>query len=406
MRARAVPSRNWWVSVSSRIYLDHAATTPLSPTVFEAMKPYLLSHFGNASSIHGEARGPKAAIKRARNMVARHFCVAPGEIYFTSSGTESVNWALKGVAFAHGGKGRHIVTTAVEHHAALHALDFLTRQGFEVTYLPVDEAGVVSLTALEKALRRDTILVSVMAANNEIGTIQPLKAIGDLCRERDILFHTDAVQMAGVMPMDLQALGIDLMSLSAHKFYGPKGVGALYVRGGVPIENLLHGGSQERGRRGGTENTAGIVGLAKALEEIREHAKEWKRVEKLRDYVIEELLSLEDARLNGATGEGRLPGNIHMSFRHVDGEALLMALDLQGIAASSGSACTSGAIEPSHVLQALGLQEQVARGSIRLTLGLENTQEEIEKAVSAMKAIVPQLRRFQETRRPDSDRNE
>lgn len=392
--------------MSSRIYLDHAATTPLSATVLEEMQPYLLSLYGNASSIHGEARGPKAAIKRARNRVARHFGVAPGEIYFTSSGTESVNWALKGVAYAHAGKGRHIITTAIEHHAVLHALDFLARQGFEVTRLPVDEVGVVSLEALENALRKDTILVSVMAANNEIGTLQPLAEIGALCRTKGILFHTDAVQTAGVMSMDLQVLGIDLLSLSAHKFYGPKGVGALYVRGGVPIENLLHGGSQERGRRGGTENTPGIVGLAKALEESRQHEEDWKRVEKLRDYVIEELLSMEGARLNGARGTRRLPGNINMSFRDVDGEALLMALDLQGIAASSGSACTSGAIEPSHVLQALGLPERDARGSIRLTLGLENSQEEIEKAVSTMKAILPQLRRFQETRRPDSDRNE
>ena len=377
-----------------RIYLDNAATTAVSPEVLEAMLPYFTQVSGNASSIHGYGREAKRAIENARRQVMRALnAAAPQEIYFTSGGTESDNWAIKGAALAIG-KG-HIVTTAIEHHAVLHTCQWLEKQGYTVTYLPVDEYGRVTAAQVEAALREDTILVSVMAANNEVGTIQPIAEIGALCRARGVLFHTDAVQAAGAIPLDVQAMNIDLLSISGHKLHGPKGAGVLYVRRGVKIDNLLHGGAQERGFRAGTENVPAIVGLGKAVELAQEHlAQNAAQVMRLRDKLISGLMErVPGAKLNGHPTE-RLPNNVNISFDRVEGEALLLRLDLVGVAGSSGSACTSGAIDPSHVLLALGLTPAQANGALRLTLSTDTTEEEIDAVLDILPPIVEDLRRM------------
>lgn len=377
-----------------RIYLDNAATTACAPEVVEAMLPYFTQTFGNASSIHAFGREAKRAIEAARRQVARALNAAvPQEIIFTAGGSESDNWAIKGAAFARQGKGRHIITTAIEHHAVLHTCEWLEKQGFEVTYLPVDADGKVSAADVEKALRQDTILVSVMAANNEIGTIQPIAEIGAVCRARGILFHTDAVQAVGAIPLDVQAMNIDLLSLSAHKFHGPKGVGALYVRKGVRLDNLVHGGAQERGFRAGTENLPGIIGLGKAMELADANlAENARRMIRLRDRLIAGIMErIPDVRLNGHPTD-RLPNNCNLSFKYIEGEALLLRLDLAGIAGSSGSACTSGTLDPSHVLLAIGLPHAIAHGSLRLTLGADTTDADIDAVLERLPPIVSDLR--------------
>ena len=377
-----------------RIYLDNAATTAVSPEVMEAMLPYFTEVYGNASSIHGFGREAKRAIETARRQVMKALNVAaPQEIYFTAGGTESDNWAIKGVALMKG--SGHIITTAIEHHAVLHTCQWLEKQGFDVTYLPVDEYGRVTAAQVEKALREDTILVSVMAANNEVGTIQPIGEIGALCREHGVLFHTDAVQAVGVLPIDVQAMNIDLLSLSGHKLHGPKGAGALYVRKGVKIDTLLHGGAQERGFRAGTENVPAIVGLGKAVEIAQANlADNVARMTALRQCLIDGLMArVPGTRLNGHPTE-RLPGNANLSFDKVEGEALLLRLDLMGVAGSSGSACTSGTLDPSHVLLALGLTQAQANGALRLTIGTDTTQEEIDQVLEILPPIVEDLRRM------------
>lgn len=379
-----------------RIYLDNAATTAVSPEVLEAMLPCFTQVYGNASSIHGTGREAKRALEAARRQVARALNAAiPQEIYFTAGGSESDNWAIKGAAFAGRGRGDHIITTQIEHHAVLHTCQWLEAQGFRVTCLPVDAQGRVSPADVERAITDRTILVSVMAANNEVGTVQPIGEIGQICRERDVLFHTDAVQMVGALPIDVQAMNIDLLSLSAHKFHGPKGVGALYIRKGVRIDPLIHGGAQERGYRAGTENLPGIVGLGKAIE-LAAAAQEENaaRMTRLRDKLISEVMGrIPGARLNGHPTK-RLPGNVNLSFDHVEGEALLLRLDLAGVAGSSGSACTSGTLDPSHVLLALGLTDAQAHGSLRLTLGTSTTEAEIDRVADLLVQIVGDLRRM------------
>lgn len=377
-----------------RIYLDNAATTSVSPEVLEAMMPFFTEVYGNASSIHGFGREGKRAIENARRQVMKALnAAAPQEIYFTAGGTESDNWALKAVALMR--CAGHIITTAIEHHAVLHTCQWLEKRGFEVTYLPVDEYGRVTAAQVEKALREDTILVSVMAANNEVGTVQPIGEIGRICRERGVLFHTDAVQAVGALPIDVQAMHIDLLSLSGHKLHGPKGAGALYVRRGVKLEPFIHGGAQERGFRAGTENVPAIVGLGKAVEIARENlAENAERMTALRQRLIDGLMErVPGTRLNGHPTQ-RLPGNVNLSFDKVEGEALLLRLDLMGVAGSSGSACTSGTLDPSHVLLALGLTPAQANGALRLSIGTETTQEEIDAVLEILPPIVEDLRRM------------
>lgn len=377
-----------------RIYLDNAATTACAPEVVEAMLPYFTQTFGNASSVHAFGRESRRAIETARRQVARALnAAAPQEIVFTAGGSESDNWAIKGAAFARADKGRHIITSAIEHHAVLHTCQWLEKQGFEVTCLPVDAEGRVSVEHVERALRPDTVLVSVMTANNEIGTLQPVAQIGRLCRERGVLFHTDAVQAVGAIPVDVQAMHADLLSLSAHKFHGPKGVGALYVRKGVRLDNLVHGGAQERGLRAGTENLAGIVGLGKAIEMATAHLEDNAvHMTRMRDRLIAGIMErVPEVRLNGHPTD-RLPNNCNLSFQGVEGEALLLRLDLAGIAGSSGSACTSGTLDPSHVLLAIGLPVAMAHGSLRLTLGADTTEEDIDAVLERLPPIVADLR--------------
>lgn len=377
-----------------RIYLDHAATTPVSAAVLEAMLPCFTQVWGNASSVHAPGREAKRALEAARRQVAKALNASvPQEIYFTAGGSESDNWAIKGVAFAH--KTGHIITTAIEHHAVLHTCQWLEKQGFSVTYLPVDSYGRVTAAQVEQAIRPDTFLVSVMAANNEVGTLQPIAEIGALCRARGILFHTDAVQAVGAIPLDVQAMQVDLLSLSGHKLHGPKGVGALYIRKWVKVESLIHGGAQERGFRAGTENLPGIVGLGKAVELAQEGlADNAARMTALREKLIHGLMArVPDARLNGHPTD-RLPNNVNMSFGGVEGEALLLRLDLAGVACSSGSACTSGTLDASHVLLAMGLNEAEAHGSLRMTLGTDTTEEDIDAVLEILPPIVEDLRRM------------
>jgi len=377
------------------IYLDYAATTPLDPRVLEAMMPYLTEKFGNPNSIHAFGREARKAVDEAREKIAALLNCRPSELVFTSGGTESDNLALRGVAAAYRQKGNHIVTTAIEHHAVLHTCRALQDEGFEVTYLPVDEHGLVTPEQVAEAITDRTILVSIMHANNEIGTMEPLADIVRAVKEKrpDVLVHTDAVQTVGHIPVDVEALGVDLLSFAAHKFYGPKGVGGLFVRRGVKLVPQLTGGGQERNRRSGTENVAGIVGMAKALEiAVAEMPTEIPRLQTLRDELINGVLAqIPDSRLNGHPTQ-RLPHNANFSFFGVEGEALLLQLDLHGIAASSGSACTSGSLEPSHVLLALGLSREWALGSLRLTLGRFTTRQHLERVLSVLPSIVEKLR--------------
>ena len=375
-----------------RIYMDHAATTPVRPEVWEAMLPYFSTEFGNPSSVYSWGRSARKALDSARDKVAALLGASASEIVFTSGGSEGANLAIKGVAWADQNKGKHIITSAIEHHAVLDTVLWLETQGFEVTILPVDEYGLVDPAQVEAALRPDTILVSIMHANNEVGTIQPISEIGALVRARGVRFHTDAVQTAGALDLNVDALNVDLLSISAHKFYGPKGVGALYVRKGVRLHPLIHGGGQEKRRRAGTENVAGIVGLAKAFELAQEEREaESARLQKLRDRLIEGLLQIPHTRVNGSL-ERRLPNNVSVCFEFIEGESLLLNLDLRGIAASSGSACTSGSLDPSHVLLAMGLSHEIAHGSLRLTLGRENTEADVDFVLQEIPGTVERLR--------------
>lgn len=377
----------------NRIYMDNAATTPVRKEVLKAMLPYFEEFYGNPSSLYQTASASKNAVEKAREQVAKALGARTDEIYFTAGGTEGDDWALIGTAEAYGQKGGHIITSSVEHHAVLHTCKYLERKGYDVTYLPVDEDGFISVDDLKKAIRPDTFLISIMFANNEIGTLQPIKEIGQLARERKILFHTDAVQAVGHTPIDVNELNIDLLSLSAHKIYGPKGVGALYARKGVKLKNFIHGGAQERGRRAGTENVHGIVGLGQAIELISaETEEENKRLIFLREKLINGILqSVPYARLNGHRSK-RLPGNVNISFEFVEGESILLLLDSKGIAASSGSACTSGSLDPSHVLLAIGLPHETAHGSVRLTLGMHNTEEDADEVIRELPPIIERLR--------------
>ncbi|HOQ37399.1 MAG TPA: cysteine desulfurase NifS [Acetivibrio sp.] len=375
------------------IYLDHAATTPVKPQVLEAMLPYFSDKFGNASTIYSVGRESKKALEEAREKVATALGVMPREIFFTGSGTEADNWAIKGTAYANKDKGRHIITTSIEHHAVLHACQYLESDGFKVTYLPVDENGLVSPQQVLDAITPETILISIMFANNEIGTIQPIGEIGKIAREKGIIFHTDAVQAVGNIPINANDLNVDLLSLSGHKFYGPKGVGALYIRKGVKIASFLHGGAQEKGRRASTENVPAIVGLGKAIELATQNIDEYnKKLIELRDRTINEVMEkIPFVRLNGDRYK-RLPGNVNFSFEFIEGESLLLMLDMKGIAASSGSACTSGSLDPSHVLLAIGLPHEIAHGSLRITFGEENTHEDVDYLMEVLPMIVNRLR--------------
>ena len=376
-----------------QIYLDHASTTPVRPEVVEAMAPYFTEHFGNPSSIYPLGQEASDAVAAARESLAALIGAAPREIFFTSGGTESDNWAIKGFARANAAKGRHIITSAIEHHAVLHTCEALEREGFEVTYLPVDEHGLVSVEDFKAAIRPDTILVSIMFANNEIGTIEPVRQLAEAAHEANVVFHTDAVQAFGHEPIDVNELGIDMLSASSHKIYGPKGVGLLYVRRGVKLQNLLDGGQQERGRRGSTENVPGIVGFARAAElAVDELAPEHNRQLALRDHAIRRILAeIPSAKLNGSW-ESRLANNVNFSFEFIEGEGMLLQLAARGICVSSGSACTSGSLDPSHVLLAIGLPHEIAHGSLRLTLGRDTTLEDVDFAVDSLKAMLQNLR--------------
>ena len=375
-------------------YMDYSATTYVKPEVLDAMMPFFTEKFGNPSSFYGISRETKMAVDNARAQVAKAINCDPNEVYFTGGGSEADNWAIKGIATAHMKKGNHIITTKIEHHAVLHTCEFLEKFGFEVTYLDVNEEGFVDLKQLEEAITDKTILVLIMFANNEIGTIQPIKEIGALCREKKVLFHTDAVQAVGSVPVDVKEMNIDLLSLAGHKLYGPKGIGALYIRRGVRIDNLIHGGGQERGRRAGTENIPGVVGLGKAIEIATENIEENRaRLTVLRDKLIDGILErIPYARLNGPRGDKRLPGNSNISFEFIEGESILLSLDFEGICASSGSACTSGSLDPSHVLLAIGLPHEKAHGSLRTTLGAASTEEDVEKLLNELPPIIERLR--------------
>ena len=375
------------------VYMDYAATTYTKPEVLEEMIPYFTEFYGNPSSIYSISRETKKAIDKARSRVAKAINADPTEIYFTGGGSEADNWVIKGIALANQNKGNHIITTKIEHHAVLHTCEYLEKQGFEVTYLDVDEEGSIKLEDLKNAIKSNTILVTIMTANNEIGTVQPIKEIGAICKERKVFFHTDAVQAIGHIEMDVKNMDIDALSLSGHKIYGPKGVGVLYLRKGIKIHNLVHGGAQEKNRRAGTENVAGIVGLGKAIELAMENLTEEKeRLTYLRDKLIKGLLEIPYSKLNGSVGDRRLPGNVNISFEFIEGESVLLMLDAKGICASSGSACTSGSLDPSHVLLAIGLPHEVAHGSLRLTMGAKTTEEEVDYVIETVPAIVQRLR--------------
>ena len=375
------------------VYADNAATTQMSASVLEAMKPWLTTGYGNPSSIYSLGREARAAVDKARRQTADALGAQPGEIYFTSGGSEADNWAIKGTARRLASKGkRHIITTNFEHHAVLHTTEALKKEGFEITYLPVDSEGLVSPRQVEDAIREDTALVSIMFANNEIGTIQPIAEIGAVCRRKGVLFHTDAVQAVGHVEINVDAMNIDMLSLSAHKLHGPKGVGALYVRKGPQPDILIDGGAQEKGRRAGTENVAGIVGLGQAIEDIcADIPARSQAISAMRDRLIDGLTALPRVRLNGSRTQ-RLPGNCNLSFEGIEGESLLLMLDASGICASSGSACTSGSLDPSHVLLAIGLPHEVAHGSLRLSLGDYNTMEDVDYILKTVPPIAERLR--------------
>ena len=375
------------------IYLDNAATTKTRPEVVEAMLPYFTESYGNPSSVYTFSAKSKEAVTKAREIIADSLGVKSNEIYFTAGGSEADNWALVAAAEAYEAKGKHIITSKIEHHAILHTCEYLEKRGYEVTYLDVDENGVVKLDELKKAIRPDTILISIMFANNEIGTIEPIKEIGAIAKEHGILFHTDAVQAYGHVPISADEYNIDMLSASGHKINGPKGIGFLYIRKGVKIRSFIHGGAQERRRRAGTENVPGIVGFGKAvqlaMDEMEERTK--KEVE-MREYLMEKVLrEVPFTRINGSR-TSRLPNNINFAFQFIEGESLLIKLDMAGICGSSGSACTSGSLDPSHVLLAIGLPHEIAHGSLRLTLSEENTEEEMDYVVEQIKDIVGYLR--------------
>ena len=377
------------------VYADHSATTGVRPEVLEAMLPYLKEEYGNPSSIYKKARTAKEALEKARDQVAKAIgAKSATEVFFTGSGTEADNWALKGIFEAYANKGSHIITTAVEHHAILHTCEYLEKvRGAKITYLPVDSEGFVRLDALKDAISDETILVSVIAANNEIGTINPIKEIAEICHEKGVLLHVDAVQAIGNIPIDVQEMGIDLLSMSGHKFYAPKGVGALYVKKGVRLPSFIHGGDQERKKRAATENIPSIVGMGVAIElAVAEMEERNRTLIPLRDRLINEIEEkIPFAKLNGPR-EKRLPGHVNFSFEFIEGESLLLLLDMAGICASSGSACTSGSLDPSHVLMAIGLPHEIAHGSLRLTLGRENTAEDVDYIMEKLPPIVERLR--------------
>ncbi len=375
------------------VYLDNAATTKVRPEVVEAMLPYFTEIYGNASAVYDFGQKCKQAMEDARETIAASIGTKAANIYFTAGGSESDNWALKGVAEAYGDKGKHIITTKIEHHAILHTCAYLEQQGYEVTYLDVDADGLVSPEALRQAIRPDTILISVMFANNEIGTIEPIAELGEIAHEHGILFHTDAVQAYTQVPIDVEKMHIDLLSASGHKLNGPKGIGFLYIRQGLKVKSFIHGGAQERKRRAGTENVPGIVGLGKAVEIAMETMEERTAKESaLRDYLIARIEEeIPFAKLNGHRVK-RLPNNVNFCFRFIEGESMLIMLDMAGICGSSGSACTSGSLDPSHVLLAIGLPHEIAHGSLRLTLGDENTKEQVDYVVDHLKEIVAKLR--------------
>lgn len=384
-----------WVQIKmKRIYMDHAATTPVAKEVVEAMLPYFSEKFGNASSLHSFGREAKDALERSREIIAKSIGAKSDEIIFTSGGTESDNMAIKEVAFMNREKGNHIITSKIEHHAVLHCCEFLEKMGFKITYLPVDEYGLVNPNDVEKAITPKTVLCTIMHANNEIGTIEPISEIGRICAKNKIYFHTDAVQTFGKVPIDVKKMNIDLMSVSSHKLYGPKGVGFLFVKKGTKIGQLIHGGGHEFDLRSGTENVAGIVGFAKATEiAMKNMPKESKNEIMLRDKLIRDVLKIPNTKLNGHPTQ-RLPNNANFSFSGIEGEALIMHLDMNGIAASTGSACSTKSLEPSHVLTAIGLPAEKAHGSLRLTLGKDNTESDIDYAVSKVKDIVENLRKI------------
>lgn len=374
------------------IYMDHAATTYTAKEVVEAMIPYFSDEFGNPSSVYSIGQSNKKVLDLARKQAASAINAQPDEIFFTNGGTESDNWALKGAAFANERKGKHIITTSIEHHAVLHSCEWLASRGFEITYLPADKFGMVSPESVEKAIRQDTILISVMYANNEVGTIQPIAEIGKIARKHGICFHTDAVQAVGHVPIDVVSENIDLLSLSGHKLYGPKGIGALYIRKGTRIQSFMHGGAQERKRRAGTENVPGIVGLGAAIERAVTHLpEEMDRLTDLRNELTRELLKIPATHLNGHPTK-RLPNNTNIIFEYIEGESVLLLLNMKGICASTGSACNSASLEPSHVLTAMGIPHEIAHGSIRLTIGERTTAEDVKIVTAALKETVEKLR--------------
>lgn len=379
--------------MSKCIYMDNAATTQVYPEVFDAMKPYFTEFYGNPSSIYSFAGNSKKAVEDARKTIADFLGARTEEIYFTGGGSESDNWALKATADAYANKGKHIITSKIEHHAILHTCEYLEKKGFEVTYLDVDENGFVNPTDVEKAIRPDTILVSIMTANNEIGTIEPIAEIGKIAKDHGVLFHTDAVQAFGHIPMNVDEMNIDMLSASGHKINGPKGIGIMYIRKGVKIGSFVHGGAQERQRRAGTHNVPGIVGIGKAVELARDNMKERMEYEtKLRDHLISRVMEeIPYAKLNGDKVK-RLPNNVNVCFRFIEGESMLILLDQNGVCGSSGSACTSGSLDPSHVLLAIGLPHEIAHGSLRLTLSEKNTMEEVDFTVDKLKGIIERLR--------------
>jgi len=376
-----------------RVYLDHSATTPVHPEVLEAMLPYYKDKFGNASSIHQFGRDAKDALEQSREAVAKVINAASSEVYFTSGGTESDNLALKGTALANKNKGKHIITSQIEHHAVLESCKFLKKEGYDVTYLPVDKYGLVDPGVLRENIRKDTILISIIHANNETGTIQPIEELGKIARENGIYFHSDTVQAFGKIPLDVQKMGIDMLSVSAHKLYGPKGVGAIYIRKGTRISSLVHGGHHERARRAGTENVPGIVGLAKAAEiASKDMETQHQHLKNLTESFLKKLSEkIPDVFLNGHP-EKKFAGTLNISFKGVEGESIILSLDMKGVAVASGSACTSGALEPSHVLSAMRIDPALAQSSIRFSFGRENTMEDVDYVVEVLPAIIQRLR--------------
>lgn len=371
------------------IYLDNAATTRVRKEVVEQMNEYNLNYYGNPSSVYSFSRASKKAIDKAQIELGKWINAEFREIYFTSGGTESINWAIKGLANANIKKGKHIITTSIEHHATLHTCEYLEKNGFEVTYIPVDTQGKLSLKTLKEAIREDTVLITIIAVNNEIGSIQPIKEIGQICEKRDIYFHVDAVQALGHIPIDVESWGVHALSVSAHKVYGPKGIGAMYLKNGVKIEPLIHGGAQQNSKRAGTENISAIVGFRFALELLRvDNEIEINREIELRDYMIDELLKIEGSWINGPLDKYRVCNNINIGFDNIESDTLLFLLDMDGVMASSGSACSSGALEVSHVLKAIGLSDKKAKSSIRLSLGIDNTKEDIDKAIGIIRKHV------------------